>query len=117
MQGTLNWMAPEIIKSLEETRYSDIWSIGCTVIEMFQGEPPYNDKKNPLSILNCICKNNEPPKIPEGMSEELKDFVKKCLVLEPNKRCNVYELKKHPFIENNNINITTIAGSTTTSFQ
>ena len=117
MQGTPNWMAPEIIKSLEETRYSDIWSIGCTIIEMFQGEPPYNDKKNPLSVLNCICKNNEPPKIPEGMSKELKDFVEKCLVVEPNKRYNVYELKKHPFIENNNIIITSIGGSTTSSFQ
>jgi mitogen-activated protein kinase kinase kinase 3 len=100
MQGTPNWMAPEIIKSLGATRYSDIWSIGCTVIEMFQGSPPYSEKKNVLSILNCICKNNEPPKIPEGMSEQLKDFVEKCLVFEPTKRFNVYQLKRHPFLSN-----------------
>jgi len=101
MQGTPNWMAPEIIKSLGATRYSDIWSIGCTIIEMFQGKPPYNDKKNAISILNCICKNNEPPKIPEGMSEQLRDFVEKCLVFEPTKRYNVYQLKKHPFLNEN----------------
>ena len=101
MQGTPNWMAPEIIMSLGATRYSDIWSIGCTIIEMFSGQPPYSDKKNAMSVLNCICKNNEPPKIPEGMSELLKDFVEKCLVFEPKKRFNVYELKRHPFLKEN----------------
>ena len=101
MQGTPNWMAPEIIKSQGATRYSDIWSVGCTIIEMFQGQPPYSDKKNAINILNCICKNNEPPKIPEGMSDQLKDFVEKCLVFEPTKRFNVYQLKKHPFLIDN----------------
>ena len=32
---------------------------------------------------------------------ELKDFVEKCLVFEPTKRFNVYQLKKHPFLANN----------------
>jgi len=101
MQGTPNWMAPEIIKSEGATRYSDIWSIGCTIIEMFSGEPPYNDKNSPISVLNCIIKNNELPKIPEGMSDQLKDFLEKCLIIEPKKRYNIYQLKKHPFINNN----------------
>ena len=102
MQGTPNWMAPEIIKSSRATRFSDIWSIGCTIIEMFQGEPPYSDKKDLISLINCICKKNESPKIPEGMSENLKDFVKKCLVFEPSERYNVYQLKRHQFLEDNN---------------
>lgn len=97
MKGTLNWMAPEIMKSEVPTRYSDIWSIGCTVIEMFD-KPPYSDKQN-LNIIR-ILENRETPKIPEGMSELLKDFVKKCLVFEGSKRLNVYELKRHPFLDN-----------------
>ena len=56
MQGTPNWMAPEIIKGLGGSRYSDIWSIGCTVLEMFQGEPPYSDIKEVFGVFNCICK-------------------------------------------------------------
>ena len=97
MQGTPNWMAPEVIKSSGTTRFSDIWSIGCTVIEMYQGKPPYSDKKDPWSVLNTICNNNI-PKIPEGMSDKLKDFVEKCLVIEPTERYNVYQLKRHPFL-------------------
>ena len=34
MQGTPNWMAPEIIKGVGGSRFSDIWSVGCTVLEM-----------------------------------------------------------------------------------
>ena len=113
MQGTPNWMAPEIMKSSPATRYSDIWSIGCTVIEMFQGKPPYSDKKDLISILNCLCKNNELPKIPDKMSENLKDFVKKCLVFEPKKRFNVYQLKKHPFLQDNNSIINTSNNNST----
>ena len=108
MQGTPNWMAPEVIKSGGATRFSDIWSIGCTIIEMFSGEPPYRDKNNPISILNCIAKNNEPPRIPEDMSDQLKDFVEKCLIIEPEKRYNVYQLKKHPFISDYISNESTI---------
>ena len=103
VQGTPNWMAPEIIKGQGGSRYSDIWSIGCTVLEMYQGEPPYSDKKEAFGVFNAICKKKELPHIPEDMSSLLKDFVIKCLQFEPNKRYNVYELKKHPFF-NTNIN-------------
>jgi serine/threonine protein kinase len=37
-RGTPNWMAPETVKKMEYTRFSDIWSIGCTVIEMVTGK-------------------------------------------------------------------------------
>ena len=97
-KGTPNWMAPEIMASSSSTRYSDIWSIGCIIIEMFQGEPPYNDKKE-LSDFIQIIKNKELPKIPNEMSTQLKDFVSKCLVYEPNKRFNVYQLKRHAFLK------------------
>lgn len=33
-KGTPNWMAPEIIKRQEHSRYSDIWSLGCTIIDV-----------------------------------------------------------------------------------
>ena len=75
MQGTPNWMAPEIIKGLGGSRFSDIWSVGCTVLEMYQGFPPYSDKKEAFGVFNSICKKNELPKIPEDMTDNMKDFV------------------------------------------
>ena len=36
-------MAPEIIELNGSTTASDIWSVGCTVIELLTGDPPYYD--------------------------------------------------------------------------
>ena len=97
-EGTPNWMAPETIKKLENTRFSDIWSLGCTIIEMIQGFPPWNNFKNPLSVLNHIYKSENPPEIPSNVSNVLRDFLNKCLVMEPKDRWNIYQLKKHAFV-------------------
>jgi serine/threonine protein kinase len=43
-------MAPEII-SLSGAHYkSDIWSVGCMVIELLTGKPPYYD----LNKMNAL---------------------------------------------------------------
>ena len=41
LKGTPNWMAPEVIERTGHSRSADIWSIGCVVLEMLTGRPPY----------------------------------------------------------------------------
>ena len=91
-------MAPESVKKMEYTRFSDIWSIGCLVIEMITGEPPWSNYKNPMAVLFQLYNNNNPPPIPDKISDSCKDFLTSCLQIEPMKRANVYKLLRHPFI-------------------
>lgn len=43
MQGTVFWMAPEVVNSKAKGYNSkiDIWSVGCVVFEMWTGQRPW----------------------------------------------------------------------------
>lgn len=64
--GTPYWMAPEVIELVGATTASDIWSVGCTVIELLTGDPPYYDL-SPMQALFRIVSDDH-PSLPEGAS-------------------------------------------------
>ena len=41
LQGSVFWMAPEVVKQTSYTLKADIWSVGCLVVEMLTGEHPW----------------------------------------------------------------------------
>lgn len=94
---SLNWLAPEVVRG-EISRYSDIWSIGCTAVEMLQGAPLWNNFTSSAQVMAQLYNIKKPPLIPTKASFPLKDFLKKCLAIEPTHRWNIYQLLHHPFI-------------------
>ncbi|KAL6139239.1 hypothetical protein ACLB2K_064516 [Fragaria x ananassa] len=98
MKGTPYWMAPEVIRQTGHSFSADIWSVGCTVIEMATGKPPWSEKYQEVAALFHIGTTKSHPPIPEHISFEAKDFLLKCLLKEPNLRPTATELLQHPFV-------------------
>jgi serine/threonine protein kinase len=46
LRGTVNWMAPEVMTQKGHGRFADIWSVGCTVLEMVSGKPPWHSRSS-----------------------------------------------------------------------
>ena len=81
-------------------RPADIWSLGCTIIEMFTERPPFSNFKEVASAMFHIGMLKEPPELPPSISNEAKDFLLKCLNPDPKVRATAQQLLKHPFINN-----------------
>ncbi|KAI3459365.1 hypothetical protein Pfo_016028 [Paulownia fortunei] len=98
MKGTPYWMAPEVIVQSGHSYSADIWSVGCTVIEMATGKAPWSQQYQEVAALFYIGTTKSHPPIPEHLSTEAKDFLLKCLQKEPDLRPTASELLKHPFV-------------------
>jgi mitogen-activated protein kinase kinase kinase len=69
MQGSVFWMAPEVIQS-QGQGYSakvDIWSLGCVVLEMFAGRRPWS-KEEAIGAIYKLGSLSQAPPIPEDVS-------------------------------------------------
>nr|AZL94781.1 NPK1-like protein [Colobanthus quitensis] len=97
MKGTPYWMAPEVILQTGHNFSADIWSVGCTVIEMATGKPPWCQYQE-VAVLFHIGTTKSPPPIPEHLSADAKDFLNNCLQTEANSRASASELLQHPFV-------------------
>uniref|UniRef100_A0A6B2KX27 Protein kinase domain-containing protein n=1 Tax=Arcella intermedia TaxID=1963864 RepID=A0A6B2KX27_9EUKA len=102
--GTPYWMAPEVITN--KTRYSpydfkvDIWSVGITVIELAEKDPPLS-QMNPMRALMQIPLRDSPKLAqPHKWSSQMNDFVSLCLQRDVKKRPTIDELLEHAFVTN-----------------
>ncbi|XP_051122744.1 mitogen-activated protein kinase kinase kinase YODA-like [Andrographis paniculata] len=99
-KGSPYWMAPEVIWN--SNGYSlavDIWSLGCTVLEMATASPPWSQYEGVAAVFK-IGNSKEMPTIPDYLSEEGKEFVRLCLQRNPLHRPTAVQLLEHAFVKN-----------------
>uniref|UniRef100_A0A096M267 non-specific serine/threonine protein kinase n=1 Tax=Poecilia formosa TaxID=48698 RepID=A0A096M267_POEFO len=101
--GTPYWMAPEVVmcETSKDRPYdykADIWSLGVTLIELAQVEPP-NHEMNPMRVLLKIAKSDPPTLMqPSRWSPEFSDFLKRCLDKNLDSRWTAAQLLQHSFV-------------------
>jgi len=96
--GTPYWMAPEVIEISGHSFKSDIWSVGCMVVELITGSPPYYDEQ-PMTAMFKIVSDPHPP-LPINISENLEDFLLSCWQRDPTERVTAEELIQHEWVQN-----------------
>lgn len=102
-KGSPYWMAPEVIRNSNGYDFSvDIWSLGCTVLEMATGKPPWSEFEGIAAVFK-IGNSKEVPAIPEFLSDEGKMFLRCCLQRDPRKRPTAAQLLEHPFLNDGGV--------------
>ncbi|KAF9015072.1 hypothetical protein BDQ17DRAFT_1268604 [Cyathus striatus] len=102
MQGTVFWMAPEVINTQGGKGYNfkiDIWSVGCVVLEMWAGMRPWIGEET-VAVMFKLYQAKLPPPVPDDvvLSDLADDFRRKCFAINPDERPTASELKKHPYL-------------------
>jgi serine/threonine protein kinase len=94
-------MAPEVIRQENYGKPADIWSMGCTVLQMATGYPPWKSLKfeNVNALLFYVGTQNKTPPLPSNISDALHSFLHTCFQRNPAERSQVEELLKHPFLD------------------
>ncbi|XP_020580434.1 mitogen-activated protein kinase kinase kinase 3 [Phalaenopsis equestris] len=97
-KGSPYWMAPEVIMNGNGYNLSvDIWSLGCTVLEMATSKPPWSQFEGVAAIFK-IGNSKDIPDIPEHLSSVAKSFIMSCLRRDPSARPTAAQLMDHPFV-------------------
>ncbi|GAY58415.1 hypothetical protein CUMW_186840 [Citrus unshiu] len=98
-KGTPFWMAPEVVNSKNDgyALTADIWSLGCTVLEMLTRRPPYSHLEGMQALFRIG--RGELPSVPSSLSRDARDFILKCLQVNSNDRPTATQLMEHPFVK------------------
>ena len=97
LQGSVYWMAPEVVRQTAHTKKADIWSLGCLVVEMFIGAHPFPDCSQ-LQAIFAIGSNQARPPAPETCSRDAVEFLDMTFHLDFEERPSADELLKCQFL-------------------
>ena len=100
IKGSAYWMAPEVIRKSEVTLGCDVWSVGCTVIEMASAKPPWCECSTQVQAMYKIASSTALPTLPENnLSADAKAFILHCLKRNVEERPDVQTLLMNPFVD------------------
>ena len=98
--GTPHYMAPEVVTNQGHGVEADVWSLGCCVIQMLTGKPPYSSFDNQYAIMFQVSKGDIEAQIPKAgnVPAEAVDFIRQCCRMRPADRPTTAQLLRHPWI-------------------
>lgn len=103
--GTPAYMAPEIISSGKYSKASDVWAIGCCIVEMATGEMPWADapadvRSSAIPLMFHIASAKPPqhcPRLPAHLSGQLRSILAQCFAINLPVRPTAQKLLEDPY--------------------
>lgn len=95
MCGTLDYLAPEMVRNIEHTHLVDNWCVGILSYELLVGKPPFESKSNHETYNRILQAKVD---YPSHVSQLARDLINKLLRVNPASRLTLNEVKVHPFI-------------------
>jgi serine/threonine protein kinase len=88
-------MSPQILNHQKYTNKSDLWSVGLIYYELLHGFTPW-PASNELQLINGI--NNKKISFDPSISQNSKDFIRRCLMRKEEERMSWEEAFNHPLV-------------------
>ncbi|KAA1476098.1 kinase-like protein [Dentipellis sp. KUC8613] len=99
--GTSMYMAPERLSGLDYSIRADVWSTGLSLLELVQNRFPFAADLPPIELMIHVTQS-EPPQLEDEAgvhwSDEMKDFIKETLRVDPALRPPPEEMLAHPWV-------------------
>lgn len=88
LAGTAQYMAPEILKGEPYDFAVDWWSLGCVCFDLLTGSPPFTGNNN-KKVMDKVLNSKKYLKFPFYLSNDAKEFLRKLLQVNPQKRVDL----------------------------
>ena len=98
--GSPHYAAPEVIKTISyDGAKADVWSCGVILYVLLTGTPPFNYSGEDRDLKHLFRDIAEAKYVmPDKISREARDLIKKILVADPKRRISLDEMWNHPFL-------------------
>lgn len=105
--GTPLYMAPEVLNNEQYSYKAEIWSLGCILHELCSLHPLYEQARSQAGLTNLQRTDYNQLRlihsIPQHIDKKIKDIIRWCLNINPNKRPTMNELYNNPVIDRKSV--------------
>jgi len=109
--GTMGYVAPEVLLGRPYTTSPDIYSVGVVTYVLLAGFMPIDEKDFNLTAKRVVAGDWKfiSPYF-DGISDQAKDFIRRCMAVDPARRMTAAEAMKHPWL-NESASVLPLAGT------
>lgn len=90
--GTAEYVSPELLNNKYCGKPADIWALGCIIYQMIGGKPPFKGANEYLTFQKVQKLQYA---FTAGFPIVVRDLIKRILVLKPESRLTIDQIKQH----------------------